>query len=207
MNNELEKYLYDDPDAYFESNSGKLLAQSIHGKSNVRYKKALEQAEMKPVDKNEISSIIIDFLNKIGIETTKDPVISPNLVDYSKIKEEYELADQRDIVWIKFTEDGYVGVVAASSDINFNIPNSSDDYNKKHKVFNSYLRRYEEKWSFTTSGIIIHKLGKKWDESFVLLFPLKNIPLGYTRGDIEKAIGNLLIEKNIPILDYYSHLY
>ena len=44
-------------------------------------------------------------------------------------------------------------------------------------------------------GIIIHKLGKEWDESFVLIFPLKGIPNGYTRSDVEAAIGNMLIEK------------
>ena len=33
------------------------------------------------------------------------------------------------------------------------------------------------------------------------------IPKGYKRADIEEAVGNLLIEKRVPILDYYSHLY
>lgn len=107
----------------------------------------------------------------------------------------------------KFTKDGYVGVVATSDDINFDVPNSSSDYDKKHKVYNTYLKKWEDKWVYNSSGIIIHKLGKQWDESFVLIFPLKNIPQGYGRGDVERAVGNLLIEKGVPILDFYSHIY
>ena len=43
------------------------------------------------------------------------------------------------------------------------------------------------------------------DESFVLIFPIKSIPKGMTRHGVEKRVGNHLIDKGIPILDYYSH--
>jgi hypothetical protein len=50
-------------------------------------------------------------------------------------------------------------------------------------------------------------LGKAWDTSFVLLFPLANIPAEFERGDLERAIGNYLIDNNVPIIDFYSHNY
>lgn len=65
----------------------------------------------------------------------------------------------------------------------------------------------KEDWVHNSAGIIIHKLGKEWDESFVLIFPLKGIPNDYTRSDVETAIGNMLIEENVPILNFYSHMY
>jgi len=92
---------------------------------------------------------------------------------------------------MKFTEDGFLGVVATSNDINFDIPLSQKEYNKNHN----------------TSGIIIHYLNKKWNESFVLVFPLKKIPEKLKRGDVERGIGNYLIKKGVPILDFFSHRY
>ena len=208
MNELLKRYLYVDPDAYSISNNGKEYAQSVHGRSYLRYNKAVMQSKMEPVPVEEIIEIIKKFLSDIGITTSENPVMNnPLSINYRKIKEQYQLEDQRDIVWLKFTQDGYLGVVATSDDINFDIPNSKDDYDKKHKVFNKYTQKYEEQWIYNTSGILVHKLNKSWDKSFVLLFPLKGITHEYKRGDIERAIGNLLIEKNVPILDYYSHMY
>lgn len=84
-----------------------------------------------------------------------------------------------DIIWMKFTTDDYLGVVATSLDINFSTTN--------------------------TSGKIINHLDKKWNEEFVLVFPLPNIPKPLNRQLIESGIGNYLISKNVPILDFYSH--
>ncbi len=185
MNELLEKYLFNYDKAYFFYN-GKRLCQSINGKSFVRFNKAKEQADKNTVDIEIISMYINKFLEEIGIRKVIDPkfdLSKVDRIDYMKIKQEYSLKDQRDIVWLKFTEDGYLGVVAVSDDINFNIPYDKSQYDIKENG----------KWKHNTSGIIVHKLGKKWDESFVLLFPLNGIPKGYNRHDIEKAIGNLLI--------------
>ena len=209
MNELLESYLKnDDQDAYYISNNGKKYAQSVHGRSYLRYNKAVMQSKMEPVPVEEIIEIIKKFLSDIGITTSENPVMkNPKSIDYRKIQEQYQLEDPGDIVWLKFTQDGYLGVVATSNDINFGIPKGKDDYDKKHKVYNKYTHKYEEQWNFNTSGILVHKLKKSWDKSFVLLFPLKGITPEYKRGDIERAIGNLLIKKNVPILDYYSHMY
>lgn len=206
MNDELEKYLYKDPDAYYNYN-GKKYMQSVHGKSYIRFNKAKEQAGYSPVDVNVVIRYIKEFLDRIGIKTIENPIFDPASIDYSRIKSEFELDDQRDLVWIKFTKDGYVGAVATSNDVNFDIPQNSYEYDQKHKVYNHYSKKYEDTWLHNSSGILIHKLGKSWNTDFVLLFPLKDIPKGYKRSDIEEAVGNLLIEKRVPVLDYYSHIY
>lgn len=102
---------------------------------------------------------------------------------YDVIKDTFNLKWANDIVWLKFTEDGYLGVVADSFDINFSYNNTSGT-----------LIRVNEK-------------GKKWNETVVVIFPvtrdlLKN---NITRKDIETGIGNFLEDKGVPIIDYFSH--
>lgn len=208
VNNELEKYLHRTPKtAYWINNEGKKYCQSVHGRSFIRYNEAKKQAERDAVDKETIINYTVNYLNKVGIRTTENPKYDPKCIDYEKIQREFDLADREDLVWMKFTKDGYLGVVAVSADVNFDIPKDSSEYDNKRVVYNSYEQKNKEEWIHNSAGILIHKLGKKWDESIVLLFPLKNIPDGYSRGDVETAIGNMLIEKNVPILDFYSHMY
>lgn len=175
--------------------------------SDIRFLKAKEQAAKPTVAVEVIAQHVNDFLQKMGMKPIENPIYSLNdikieanipKIDYKNIQKQFNLNSKSDIVWIKFTQDGYVGVVAVSNDINFDYPASSDAYNEKTT---------SGKWLHFTSGILIHKLNKKWDTSFVLLFPLANIPKPYTRGDIETAIGNYLIAQNIPIIDFYSHNY
>lgn len=167
-------------------------------KSSVRYSeyrlvKAQEQISFSSVSIDTIISYVNDFFTMIGMNKIESPIIyNPQRIDYKKIKTDNQLTDKRDIVWMKFTEDGYLGVVATSSDVNFDIPRDSSEYKEK---------------KYKSSGILVHQLNKKWDNSFVLLFPLSNIPHGYKRGDIERAIGNYLIDKKVPIIDFYSHNY
>lgn len=60
---------------------------------------------------------------------------------------------------------------------------------------------------YNSSGILVHKLNKKLDESLVLVFPLRklNEKFGYSRRNIVMTIENYLIEQNVPIIDYYSY--
>lgn len=145
-----------------------------------------------------LGSLDIDFAT-----TNKYPIFPINKceqnrinIDYKKIQEEFDLADVRDIVWMKFTSSGALGVVASSNDVNFQKPSSIKEYDKTEQ---------NGRWKYNTSGIIIDCLGETWDESFVLIFPIKSIPKGMTRHGVEKRIGNYLIDKGIPILDYFSH--
>lgn len=189
MLNEMSKFfeIYPGTQLYSDPRS------SVRYGNTYRLDKAKEQVSHLPVDINIIVSHVNDFLKAIGINTIKSPIIrQPQKIDYKKIKEEYSLANERDIVWMKFTTDGYLGVVAVSNDINFDIPLNTSEYTDQKR---------------NTAGILIHQLGKEWDTSFVLVFPLANIPAGKERGDIERAIGNYLIDKGVPIIDFYSHNY
>ena len=89
----------------------------------------------------------------------------------------------KNLVWMRFTDSGHLGVIGASNDIKF--PGSGN-----------------------SSFEIIHFCDLKWDTSFQLVFPLTQ-----TKGDwnkihqTETAIGNYLIENNVPIIDFFSHNY
>lgn len=173
---------------------------SVHGRSTMRMDRAKEQAVLAPTAIDDIIDYTNDFLNKLCMI----PVLNPKtdlskLADmneyYEDIERIYKLRDKRDIVWMAFTTDGYLGVVAVSNDIGFDMPPKQKSYHDK----------INGDWKYSTSGIIVHSLGKTWNKSFVLVFPLQNIPNGLTRGDIECGIGNYLIWNGVPILDYYSH--
>lgn len=78
------------------------------------------------------------------------------------------------------------------------------EYDEKVEVNNPYLNI--KGWKYNSSGILVHQLNKEWDDSFVLVFPLVDIPSCY-KGDIERAIGNYLIDNEVPIIDFFSHNY
>lgn len=154
----------------------------------IRYIKAKEQYDMKTVDDKTIINLVNQYLSLLNIPSVNNPKVIPittrehRRFDYAGFKRDYNLADKRDIVWLKFTKKKHhIGVIGSSCDINFNLDN--------------------------TSGKIITHLKESWDESYVFIFPLCNIPDGLNRSDIESGIGNYLISNNIPILDFYSHNY
>lgn len=184
---------------------------SVHGEDRTRENKAREQLKKYEDEKwekkesvNKVIKCVKGFL--IHYKIIEDDIDAelkisyPMKINYNEIKEKYGLKDKGDIIWLKFADNGCLGVVAAGADINFNIPASADKYNDK-KPGNS------KKYVWNTSGILLHKLGLKWDTSFVLVFPLKEIPKGYKRHDVEKAVGNYLIECGMPVIDYFSHMY
>lgn len=169
---------------------------SVHYERDLRYKKALEQQALQTVDVHTIIGYINEFLVGIGMNPSNNPIQNPTNINYRSMKKEHNLADKRDIIWMKWTTDGFLGVVACSSDVNFDIPSDTSYYHIKAKG----------KWLHKTSGILVHMLKKTWDESFVLIFPLCHMPSNYKRGDIERGVGNYLIDKKVPIIDYYSHM-
>ncbi|WP_456032803.1 hypothetical protein [Ruminococcus sp.] len=209
----MEDYLYVDEGAFWGVN--KEYKQSVHGKAYKRYNIALQQltsAKKNNVSINTIIKYVQEFLEANGIKTIPNPVFTEFPINYSKIKRNYNLRDERDIVWMKFAqipngEKHVLGVVAVSNDINFDIPPDASEYDLKIRIWNSNKNSYVEEWKWNSAGILLHKLGLVWDNTFVLVFPLSNIPQNYKRHDIEKAIGNYLTTNKVPIIDYYSHLY
>lgn len=206
MISNVQKYFWVDPDASY-CKDGKRYWQSVHGNSYVRYNKALEESKKNVVPIETIIKYVNELLKAVGIPSVNNPIMNPSEVDYQSLKKEFELDDERDIIWIKFTNCGFIGVVATSNDINFDIPPCNSAYDEKVRKYNEYSKKDECVWKYNSSGILLHKLEMEWDESFILVFPLKKLKENctYTRHDIEMAIGNYLIEQNVPIIDYYSH--
>lgn len=152
-----------------------------YDKTNYRKSKAMVEARKDRIELSYICKLIDEFLKKVNIKSVCK-IINNNdalmAINYEVIKKQYKLNRQSDIVWMKFTEDGYLGVVASSNDINFN------DNNNSYKLINH--------------------VGKKWNKNLILIVPLPQISY-YERLLIEKMLGNYLIDNNVPIIDYYSH--
>lgn len=179
-------------------------------RSSVRYgdtfrlDKAREQLKKPPPKIEDITDYVNEFLTAVGIPAVSSPKYTMNgkselsKEEYEAIRVKNDLADKRDIVWMKFDKDGYPVVVAASSDVNFDMPASKEEYTiKAHGIY-----------KVPSTGVLLHLLGgKEFDTSFVLIFPLSGISDRFTRKEIENGIGNYLLEKGVPILDYYSHNY
>lgn len=82
---------------------------SDNGNPCIRIIKAEKQYNMEPVDDEKIIDLINEYLQLLNIPTVADPKVIPinrdiRRFNYSKIKEKYNLADKRDIVWLKFTK-------------------------------------------------------------------------------------------------------
>ncbi len=171
-------------------------------KTPFRIVAARMQAALTPVSPEQIAKYANEFLAALGIPEVETPrfTFPPGLTDdeldkYLKENLYGPISDSggncEDLVWMKFTDQGFLGVVAVSADINFYIPKDGDtDVSNRN-----------------TAGFIVHWLKQSWDRSFVLAFPLKSIPEDLKRSDIETGIGNYLISQKVPILDYYSHRY
>lgn len=181
----------------------KWIQPSIKGRSisetgiSFRMEKAKEQYDIARkiiFNEKEMIDCVNDFLDEIGINIIKNPKYplkecKTRRISYSKIREEYK-NKKDDIIWIKLSttknkKTKIISVIGTSEDIFFT------EYTKKN----------------TVSGKINLKLGLEWIEDYVYIFPLVNIPFYLTRSDIESGIGNYLIYKGFPILDFYSHNY
>ena len=182
---------------------------SVHYGNEYRLEKARKQIALPKVDRSIVADFVLEFLKRLGFNSKCNPILeNPLKIDYRIFAVENELDDIRDIIWLKFTSDGFLGVVAVSNDINFEIPKNAQEYDVKIKKYNSYRKKEEYVWKYPSSGILVHQLEKRWDESFVLIFPLPNLhKTGYTRDSVERAVGNYLIDKGVPIIDFYSHNY
>ena len=179
--------------------------RSINDKNDIRVKMAEyqkekfeKQSEDKKKNKQYIADLVNEFLEKIGITVNHDqkfeniiPVKSKEenvkgRISYSEIQKNSGITRKEDIVWIKFNNSGCISVIGVGCDIYFT----------------------EKAKNETSAGKINQYLGEVWDDKEVLIFPLINLDkTGFNRSDIESGIGNYLISKGVPILDYYSHNY
>ncbi len=189
----------------------KMAWNSVHGGCcGKRFVEAKNQNEKKDfVNKEDLWEKVIEYCKgeNICIEYCKIEIDENQInnetgdvkLNYTKIKEKYSLKDKRDIVWIKFAQNGRIGVVASSNDVNFQIPDKNKKENYDDKTENG-------RWIYNSSGIILRSLDLEWDRKRIVLFAIKSRPNDMTRHGVEKIIGNYLTEEmNVPILDYYSH--
>ena len=153
----------------------------------------LNQLVDKPISLSKLGSIALDGKDEDIIghgiwvkdtfnwkpQSSKPPYLSSDK-KYTIIQEQFNLGFQKDLVWLKFTEDGYVGVVADSSDINHSYTN--------------------------TAGRLLREVNRTWDTSNLFIFPITSAMTKHkTRKQIENGIGKYLIYKGVPIIDFYSH--
>lgn len=233
MNITIGKYFEKDKNGYyFNENKKEWLLKGVRCPNDrTRNDKAAEQAALDPVPLGMVYFYINAFLRlikedngykdeNIKLDSIKldgtDHVIVDNgitirdnnnwlLPHWDETKKIYDIYDPKydviksyfalervsDLLWFKFTDKGHLAVVASSCDINW-----KDD---------------------TSCGFLVNEIGEKLDSSFAFVFPLTpqmfrtkaetNILFRkYTVSDIELAVGNYLIDKGVPIIDYYSHM-
>jgi len=176
-----------------------------------RLEKALQESKKTAVCPSKIVEYVNYYLSALEISTTdpveakiegeklREAVESPNSF-YAWLKKARGHKDERDIVFMQFANCGRLAIVANSTDIGFpklvEPKGRYTQYDYKKLKNGCYI-----------SEIILHYLEKEWDESFVLVFPILELPEGMSSHKIERSIGNYLISKEVPILDYYSHMF
>ncbi len=117
---------------------------SVHYGNKYRLDEARRQFSKTAVGSEIIIQYTVEFLENLGIEINNPEEIivkDPLKIDYEHIQEKNKLVSPKDIVWMKFTESGHLGVVATSNDVNFDIPSNSCDYDIKEWRYNPYKRK------------------------------------------------------------------
>jgi hypothetical protein len=216
MKEDLEKYFKINDKAFY---APRKMRGINHKTDTIRRDDARDQSTLPPVSYSKIFEYVNEFIEMIRVESNyntpitqcqtllldnKAQIILDNGIiakdlnweasvydkdlkkyihwdpKYDIIKNHFMLKYPKNIIWLKFTTQGHLGVVAKSFDINF-------DYNN-------------------TSGKLVELVGEEWDSSFVFIFPMTpEILFKRTLSDMELGIGQYLISKNVPIIDFYSH--
>lgn len=203
------KHLFENPEDFPALQSGDLRS-SVHFGQTYRIGKAREQAQHAPASPARVGELVSETLTDLGIKTAENPLIEVDLdaigpdgmvdLDYDAIAEEHQLADRRDVVNIRFDCEGRPVLVAVSDDVNFcPVPAGPDEFDIKEDGY----------WKHSTAAVILSALGTDWDRSQLLLFPLSGLAeTGYSRHEVEQAIGNRLLQSGeCHLLDKFSHCY
>lgn len=171
---------------------------SIKPKMDERVIKGQDELDKPVVNKSEVKKILSKCLKEKRISgevLTINPVSEK--IDYEQISKKYGTNGEGHIIWVQFASSGHVAVVGAGKDIGF--PKNEN----------------KGTWS------ILSKISSvEWDRSEVIIIPvreldkdsygLKNIHkhgnnILKCRNGVEHCIGEYLIKKDVPILNYYQH--
>lgn len=227
----ISRMITPDPDAFYDAGDGEKRMRSVRGYygDTLRNDKAKKQAELPASSISEVFSYVDEFIEMLRKEALGDSCekvvccknfalgrgvqalrIDNGLIvtgdawipskygqkrhdhKYDVIAEEFGLLHYWDVVWIKFTSTGHVRVVGKGTDIG---------------------GKQNEKGEDLSSVLLTKEVGQHLDDSFVLVFPLTPDVLNAPQvknyqdktGLVECGIGNYLISKGVPIIDYYSH--
>ena len=224
---DLEKYFQKNEEAFYFNDKGEKKFRGVHKYygDTLRNDEARKQSNLLPTQICNVFSYVNEFIELLRISNGYceknvrfEPLVLDNTIHtimdngiltmglkwdapiydnkkqdyvewdykYDIIKNEFNLGKPSDIVWIKFTTKGHIGVVAKSFDINFDRKTSNGKP--------------------ISSTVLVEEVGETWDKSFVMIFPMTSEILGNRSvGDLELGIGNYLIDKKVPIIDFYSH--
>lgn len=227
MDMDLEKYFQKNESAFYLDGKGEKRFRGVHKYygDTLRNDKAKNQSEFSPAPICNVFAYVNEFIELLRTEngySEKNVRFEPFVLDntvhtimdngilamglkwddpiydckkkeyvewdykYDIIKDKFKLNKPSDIVWIKFTTNGHVGVIAKSFDINFDRKTSDGKP--------------------ISSTVLVEEVGEKWDKSFVMIFPMTPEIIGNRSiEDLELGIGNYLINKKVPIIDFYSH--
>lgn len=144
---------------------------TVHYGKTKRFEMAKQQLAAKTIDIECIIKLVNSFIEAYGLKVYDGNNIvktdNINLTEFNKkTKQTYNgITSEKDIIWIKFA-DNRVGVVACSNDINFDIPSTRDKYDEI--IFTRSGKKKD--WKYNTSGILVHSVNLKWDDSFLSYF-------------------------------------
>lgn len=223
----LDRFFQKKGEAFYIDTKGNKKFKGVLCRSDtIRKDKAIDQTKLPPTPICEVFSYINEFIemlrkengythenvrfDTIVLDNSIHPIIDNGIIcnqldwklpiydtakrryvewdyKYDVISSVFHTKDPKNLIWLKFTQTGRVGVVAKSFDINFN--------------------RKRDDGSLISSDFLVKKVGDSWDKSFVMIFPMTPEILGNRSvGELELGIGNYLTdEKNVPIIDFYSH--
>ena len=224
---DLEKYFQKNEDVFYINNRGEKKFRGVHKYygDTLRNDEARKQSNLSPAQICKVFSYVNEFIELLRTangycekNVRFEPFVLDNTIHtimdngiltmglkwnapiydcrkqeyvewdykYDIIKNKFNLSNPSDIVWIKFTTKGHVGVVAKSFDINFD--------------------RKTREGRPISSTVLVEEVGETWNKSFVMIFPMTSeILSNRSVGDLELGIGNYLIDKKVPIIDFYSH--
>lgn len=223
----LDCFFQKSDEAFYKNKEGRIKFRGVHKYygDTTRNDKAAEQSKLTPTPICEVFTYINEFIellreengygdknvrfDTIVLDNSIHPIIDNGIICnqlnwkspiYDKEKRDYvewdykydvissvfHTEEPKNLIWLKFTQKGHVGVVAKSFDINFD---SKNDDGKP-----------------ISSDVLVKEVGESWDKSFVMVFPMTSEILGKRSvSDLELGIGNYLIYKKVPIIDFYSH--
>ena len=173
-----------------------MIVSSIKPKWEQRINKGRAESKKGIISIKKIKEILSKCLKNQEIDRTILHFTNLSCINYSKIQEDNKTNAIGHIIWLQFTKQGHIAVVGAGKDIGFPIKSKSG------------------------TAFILNELNLEWDKSNIIVIAIKGLDhqsvglknikefnnnILKCRNGIEHYIGDYLISKNIPIINFYQH--